>query len=667
MIRQLHLLITLLLFCLSSQVSAETVTFDANAEGAAATEIKDGITIKMSGYSKTEKYYSVYNGGKATISAGSKKITKIVFTCYNNANSLYASTGKYTFSSLIGTWEGNENEITFTSYPATVTIEKIEVTYQPEGQQSAGLSFSETNCTAQLGTSFTAPTLENPHNLTVTYSSSNTNVATVDASTGEVTLVAAGTTTIIASSEETTDYLAGSASYELTVSAASDTKQSADLSFPVQSVTATVQQDVSEPTLSNPHGLADITYGSSNSEVARVDAKTGEVTAVAVGTAVITASFAGNDQYEAGAASYTIVVVSGVLKFRKATSVTAGKRYMIVGQDGDGLHAAKSAVSQSALETVPVEATDNIITVDNTDCVFTLRPYENGIFNIVLNDGRYLAMTTHLDVYLGPTKDSSSNYAQWSVEIYSNDNLARIKNKKEGRFLLYGTAKQKFQAFQTTSGNSRLYPYLYEEVTSSSNDVTVSVSEVGYATLYYSDRALKVPKDVTAMVYSYDKGDKKLSVSKRYNAGVTIPKGTAVVLAAESGKYTFAVSDEDGEAPSASNLYGYDEQKTTAVDGMTKYYKLSLDADKTEGSVGFYWGATDGGAFESQAHKAFLALPDEASANCFVFVDITDGISSVTSGRYTDKGAIYSLTGVRMSGPLPAGIYIRDGKKFVVK
>ena len=51
----------------------------------------------------------------------------------------------------------------------------------------------------------------------VIYTSSNKNVATVDATTGEVTIVGAGTATITAMAAETGDYKEASASYELTV------------------------------------------------------------------------------------------------------------------------------------------------------------------------------------------------------------------------------------------------------------------------------------------------------------------------------------------------------------------------------------------------------------------------------------------------------------------
>ena len=93
------------------------------------------------------------------------------------------------------------------------------ITYQKAGTSliDAGLSFESTTATATIGETFTAPTLTNPNNLSVSYASSEETVATVNATTGAVTLVGAGTTTITASSEETETYAAGSASYTLKV------------------------------------------------------------------------------------------------------------------------------------------------------------------------------------------------------------------------------------------------------------------------------------------------------------------------------------------------------------------------------------------------------------------------------------------------------------------
>ena len=67
---------------------------------------------------------------------------------------------------------------------------------------------------------FTAPTLNNPHSVEVTYSSSNTDVATVDSATGEIEFVGDGTAVITATSTKTPEYKSGSAQYTLVVSGA---------------------------------------------------------------------------------------------------------------------------------------------------------------------------------------------------------------------------------------------------------------------------------------------------------------------------------------------------------------------------------------------------------------------------------------------------------------
>ncbi|MCR5363368.1 MAG: carbohydrate-binding domain-containing protein [Bacteroidales bacterium] len=84
------------------------------------------------------------------------------------------------------------------------------------------LAWSSSSVTAVLGSAVTFPTLTNKYNVSVTYSSSNTGVATIT-SDGTVTVIAAGAATITASSVATDTYSAGSASYTLTVTDGEDT------------------------------------------------------------------------------------------------------------------------------------------------------------------------------------------------------------------------------------------------------------------------------------------------------------------------------------------------------------------------------------------------------------------------------------------------------------
>lgn len=65
------------------------------------------------------------------------------------------------------------------------------------------------------------PTLTNTYNLAVKYSSDDPDVAAIDATTGEITLVMAGKANITAEFEGNDEYEAAKVSYELTVKAAS--------------------------------------------------------------------------------------------------------------------------------------------------------------------------------------------------------------------------------------------------------------------------------------------------------------------------------------------------------------------------------------------------------------------------------------------------------------
>ena len=238
MVKHLHYLFTLLLVMLCTAATAQTtVTFTAGTEkgtytgsgspqSGEETITKDGITIKCSSGAFAASEYRFYKSSTATISSTVGNITKVVFTCTANGiakkgpgNFTGATTGSYTYEEAgeTGTWTGDAAEFTLTASKNQVRATKIEVTYTPSGKTSADLSFPEATYTVKLGDSFTAPTLTNRHNLTVSYTVDNTDVADVDATTGEVTINAAGTAKITAAFAGNDTYAAGSASYTLIV------------------------------------------------------------------------------------------------------------------------------------------------------------------------------------------------------------------------------------------------------------------------------------------------------------------------------------------------------------------------------------------------------------------------------------------------------------------
>ena len=175
-------------------------------------------------------------------------------------------------------------------------------TYQVTITKKANdLAFEKTEVSAVYGDVFTPPTLVNPHELGVNYSSSNTDVATVHYETGAVTFITTGEVDIKANFVGTGEYVAGSATYHLTI-----TKKKAALAFAQPTATATYSAAFTELALTNPNSLT-VTYESSEPTVATV-ATDGKVTVLKAGETTISAKFAGNGIYEASTVSYVLTV-----------------------------------------------------------------------------------------------------------------------------------------------------------------------------------------------------------------------------------------------------------------------------------------------------------------------------------------------------------------------
>lgn len=198
------------------------------------------------------------------------------------------------------------------------------------------------------------------------------------------------------------------------------------------------------------------------------------------------------------------------------------------------------------------------------------------------------------------------------------------------------------------------------------SDVTINITD-GYATLYYSDRALTVPGGATANTYKLTEATSgaKLSLSKSYTAGSIIPAGTAVLVNAANGEYTFTVGTTDETADAENALKGTDEDAQT--EGGQVYYMFSGGSN----GLGFYWGAANGAAFTNKAHKAYVAYTtsEAAGAKSFLAFDFgsTTGINSVKAEEGSQQNSVlYNLSGQRVDKSFK-GIVVKDGHKFFNK
>ena len=241
---------------------AEPVTVNFADETTAAllpkTESATPSTVKINGidFEFMNSKKGAYSGA-SFLQISAKKVTPygyVAFTLPDNCTKITITTGANAsvavkVSLLAGTNTINKDvqlnakgaDFAFeipTDYQAAGTKYTLQVTNKYNAQISkvvfemgqggsstlidAGLAFDSETINATLGEAVPANALNKKTDAAVVYTSSNVEVATVDAATGEVTLVAAGTTTIKATTEATDKYKAGEASYTLTVTDKAD-------------------------------------------------------------------------------------------------------------------------------------------------------------------------------------------------------------------------------------------------------------------------------------------------------------------------------------------------------------------------------------------------------------------------------------------------------------
>lgn len=228
------------------------------------------------------------------------------------------------------------------------------------------VSFAEITKTVTFGengnkfTQVATSTADGEADNTVTYSVvSGNDKATIDPSTGEVTIIGAGTIEIKATYSGNNVYKPASATYTLTVNKASQT-----ISFEGDGdFTAKIGDEFTAPVLdtNGAPGSGDIVYSSNDDDIADVNATTGEITiGEKEGTVTITATKEADDNYEEATASYTITVSkkSQVITFENGTEVN------VTFNDNNNEYTNTATSNASGTPTYSVESGDATVDAD---------------------------------------------------------------------------------------------------------------------------------------------------------------------------------------------------------------------------------------------------------------------------------------------------------------
>lgn len=545
---------------------------------------------------------------------------------------------------------------------------------------------------------------------TITWSSDNTEVATVDEN-GTVTGVGLGKAKITAKFAGDDTYKTSTASYEIKV------KGAPALSFPEPSYNIIANEPFTTPVLTKSPADVVVTYSSSNDKVATVDASTGKVSIVGAGTAKITATSQVTDVYEEAQASYDLVVT----KFTPALSFPQTS-YTI--EMGDAFSAPKLGGLPEGVTPVYTSSKEEVATVDKA----------TGEIKIVGVGTTTITVTSpNTDIYEGATAsyELTVNRATTRKVTFDFTNQVDVSNIEEGgvclKFEKAGSQYEPYwhsdkhirfykQNVMTITANSNIKNVVFEfvgskniksavvnpgnyvtnvwnfsdvkaktgtlknsgnvaqikkiivttELPTSVGTITIAAPE-GFGT-YYNSNSYILPEGLTAFGYTKANTNGTLVKTEEFTGGDVVPANAALVVKGNTGDYECYATDQAATKTLEGNLLkGVAAQTEITVESGIKRYVLT----KVNGVLGFY--QTQSGNIKVPANRAYLELK-EAQAQAVSFFQLdgeTTGIENATATTKEAPKAIYTLSGVRLKATttqgLPAGAYVVNGKVVIVK
>lgn len=521
-----------------------------------------------------------------------------------------------------------------------VKVKKVEYYEDASNKTATSLSFDASSYTISKDQTLTKlPTLkadEKPlSGKTITWSSDNENVATVDVN-GTVTGVAAGKAKITAKFAGDDTYKTSTASYEIIV------KGAPSLSFPEKSYTVEMGDAFSTPKLNGlPEGVTPA-YTSSNEEVATVDAATGEVTIVGVGTTTITVTSPETGIYEGATTSYELTV-------KLATSKKVTFDYSLA--DCDDTNGTVTLTYDEGGSTNPPKWYSDKTNGNakrfygkNKLTITAKNRIRNIQFVCVPADGKKI-----YDITTENTKLSAGVY-----NVENNTWDLSGANEKEVTFeSTFSTGQFRIQKIIVTTDVSV-------------GTITIATPE-GFGT-YYNSNSYILPKGLTAFGYTTANTDGTLVKTEEFTGGDVVPAGAALVVKGNTGDYECYATDQAATKILEGNLLkGVAAETTiTKTEGFKRYVLTTVN-----GVLGFY--RTKSGNIKMPANRAYLELT-EAQAQAVSFFQLdgeTTGIENATATTKEAPKAIYTLSGVRLKATttkgLPAGAYVVNGKVVIVK
>lgn len=413
--------------------------------------------------------------------------------------------------------------------------------------------------------------------------------------------------------------------------------------------------------LNNPNNLS-VTYASSKTDVAEVNAA-GEVKVLGLGTTTISATFAGDDTYKNATVSYELTVVdpnvlittftSGVDKGSNGSSPTKGD---VIIKNGVNISCSKTALGYDE----------------------DYRFYAGSSFTVSVSVGTITKIQ-----FVGSGSDSKNSLANLKATGYKAadaKNGTWIGNAREVTF----TADAQARATSIT-----VYVSLPSEITL--NETAPNTIEAKTGVNVTLKRPMNVGRwntfcvpfsiDANQVTSQFGEGTQIAEYSVFRNDEIefaTVQSNAIVAGKAYLVKPTKEAATE-GYTFSNVNITALKPTKETVDNGAIDFRGIYNPTDITVGLPTNTFAAGIVGNVVKKAvngsnmkgFRAFFIIPEGAGAQSSYMLKIDGTATSINSINGADvvvNAPVYNLQGQRVDGNnLTPGIYVKSGKKFVVK
>ena len=300
---------------------------------------------------------------------------------------------------------------------------------------------------------------------------------------------------------------------------------------------ATSEWIVAVPTLSGVQ--TSVTYALSEDS----NPADGTVHPLSRGTVTIVATAAGNDQYQAASASYTLRVVDSsvttntYIKVTSTSDLETGAQYLLVYEGGSKVF---KPILESSSSTTFSKSTDNALSAEISGGTISSNEFEN--CHLTLESGYYLKADA-AGKYLYPDVASSrgvlsaESTASHSLNItIGNNGIASIITKTGTYYLVWSTSSNYFSSNTDIEGSYSTGICLYKlDDGRLPQTLSFSPNEVNYD-MAGSDALVKPTLSNAIGTVTYSSSDEAIATVDRSSGDVTVKKkGTVEITASAAG------------------------------------------------------------------------------------------------------------------------------------